>query len=389
MCYDSKNRRVCNHAPKQENQKGSLFTFQNIYKAYMACRKTKRNTINQLALESDLLTNLWNLQGDLSTRKYTIGRSLCFLTTSPKLREVFAADFKDRIVHHILVRELEPLFEKKFIHDVYNNRKQKGIHLASKQAQRYMRQTPKGYYLQFDIKGFFYHLDKMILFEKIKKEVIGSSLDVASVLYLVNKIVFHDPTRNYTFKGDKRKLALLPAHKTLFKIPKNRGLPIGNLTSQFFANVYMNDFDNYVKRELKVKRYIRYVDDFVLFSENKEELIVWKKQIESYLKKELHLSLREDTKLKKHSEGLDFLGYIIRADYTLVRNRVVNNFKYKKARYLERYEVQKGKMDLSEIKAFLSVKASFASHAKHANSYNLLKKVGELNEKNPFDYTRA
>jgi len=381
MCCDSKNRRVRNHAPNP-------FSFQNIYNAYMACRKTKRNTINQLEFESDLLTNLWNLQHELSSNRYTIGRSLCFLTTSPKLREVFAADFKDRVVHHVLVKELEPLFEKKFIHDVYNNRKNRGIHQAQKQAQRYMRQTPKGYYLQLDIKGFFYHLDKTILLEKIKKEVIGSSLDVASVLYLTSKILFHDPTRAYVFKGDRTKLTLLPAHKTLFKLPKNKGLPIGNLTSQFFANVYMNDFDNYVKRGLKVKRYIRYVDDFVLFSKSKKELEIWKVEIENYLKKELELTLREDTKLKAHSEGLDFLGYIIRPHYTLVRNRVVNNFKYKKAQYLENYEKQKGTMSLLEIKHFLSVKASFVSHAKHANSYNLLNKVGDLNETDPFAYDR-
>ncbi|MBU1667442.1 reverse transcriptase/maturase family protein [bacterium] len=366
-----------------------MFSFQNIYKAYMACRKTKRNTFNQLLFERDLITNLWNLQYELSTYNYKIGRSLCFLTSSPKLREVFAADFRDRVVHHILVNELEPLFERKFIHDVYNNRQKRGTHQAVKQAKRYMNQTLKGYYLQLDIKGFFYNLNKMILFDKIKKEVIGSDLDVSSVLYLTNKILFHDPTRDYHFKGDRSKLTLLPEHKTLFKIPKSRGLPIGNLTSQFFANVYMNDFDNFVKRKLKVKRYIRYVDDFVLFDERKERLAMLKVEIENYLSTELHLTLREDSKLKRHSEGLDFLGYIIRPNYTLVRQRVVNNFKKKKATYLRNYESQKGKMSREEIKNFLSVQASFVSHNKHANSFNLMNKVGKLDENNPFDYDRT
>ncbi|CAA6826467.1 MAG: Retron-type reverse transcriptase [uncultured Sulfurovum sp.] len=366
-----------------------MFTFQNIYKAYLACRRNKRNTINALKFEQNLIENLWKIHDELNSKRYNIGKSLCFLTTSPKLREVFASDFKDRVVHHILVGQLEPLFERKFIHDVYNNRKAKGTHQAVSQAQRYMRQTADGYYLQLDIKGFFYNLEKMILLDKIKQEVIGSNLDVSSVLYLSNKIIFHDPTKSYYFKGDKSKLALLPPHKTLFKIPKNRGLPIGNLTSQFFANVYMNDFDNFVKRTLKVKRYIRYVDDFVLFDESKERLTYLKSEIEEYLQKELKLTLREDTKLKKHSEGLDFLGYIIRPTYTLVRQRVVNNFKKKKAKYLNAYENQKGNMRLLEIKQFLSVKASFVGHCKHANSYNLNQKVGVLNETNPFDYARA
>lgn len=355
----------------------------------MACRKTKRNTLNQLEFESNLLTNLWSLQSDLSSCCYKVGHSLCFLTSSPKLREVFAADFRDRVVHHVLVHELEPLFERKFIHDVYNNRKKRGTHQAVHQAKRYMNQTLDGYYLQLDIKGFFYNLNKEILFGKIKKEVVASSLDVPSILYLTSKIVFHDPTRNYVFKGDRSKLALLPEHKTLFKIPKNRGLPIGNLTSQFFANVYMNDFDNFVKRKLKVKRYIRYVDDFVLFDASKERLKYLKKEIEDYLGKELRLQLREDSRLRKHTEGLDFLGYIIRPNYTLVRQRVVNNFKKKKAIYLNMYEEQKGKMQLLEIKKFLSVKASFESHSKHANSFNLTKKIGALDENNPFDYDRA
>jgi len=366
-----------------------MFTFQNIYKAYRTCRKNKTNTINALKFEQNLIDNLWQLHDELNRKQYNIGKSLCFLTSSPKLREVFASDFKDRVVHHILVGKLEPLFERKFIHDVYNNRKAKGTHQAVEQAQRYMRQTPKGYYLQLDIKGFFYNLDKMTLLEKIKQEVIGSDLDVSSILYLSNKIIFHDPTQSYYFRGDKSKLGFLPAHKTLFKIPKNKGLPIGNLTSQFFANVYMNDFDNFIKRTLRVKRYIRYVDDFVLFDESKERLQALNKQIEQYLHENLQLTLREDTKLKKHSDGLDFLGYIIRPHYRLVRQRVVNNYKKKKAKYLQEYENQKGKMNLSQIKDFLSVKASFASHLKHANSYNLLNKVGELHETNPFDYTRA
>lgn len=366
-----------------------MFSFQNIYKAYLACRKTKRNTSNQLEFERNLLENLWSLQSDLSSCRYKVGRSLCFLTSSPKLREVFAADFRDRVVHHVLVNELEPLFERKFIHDVYNNRKKRGTHEAVKQAKRYMNQTFNGYYLQLDIKGFFYNLNKMILFEKIKKEVLNSMLDVPSVLYLANKIIFHDPTRDYHFKGNLSNLALLPEHKTLFKIPKSRGLPIGNLTSQFFANVYMNDFDNFVKRKLKVKRYIRYVDDFVLFDTSKERLEWLKFEIESYLQKELHLKLREDSRLRKHTEGLDFLGYIIRPNYTLVRQRVVNNFKKKKALYLNRYETKKGKMELEEIKKFLSVQASFVAHNKHANSFNLYNKVGKLDENNPFDYDRT
>ncbi len=350
----------------------------------MECRKNKRNTHNALAFEIDLVQNLWQLCDDLNNGKYKIGRSICFLTTSPKLREVFAADFRDRIVHHVLVKDLERIFEPKFISDVYNNRKGKGIHNAMKKAQSYMNATYGGYYLQLDIKGFFYNLDKNVLFKQILKEI-----DDERVLYLGHKIIYHNPTKNYTFKGNRAKLKLLPAHKTLFKMPEYKGLPIGNLTSQFFANIYMNEFDNYVKRILKVKYYIRYVDDFVLFDTSKERLQKLYIEIQTYLKKNLALELRADTRLAKHSQGLDFLGYIIRENYVLTRKRVVNNYKQKKAKYLDEYERQKGKMSLLEIKEFLSVKASFESHIQHSNSYNLLNTIGAIDENNPFDYDRA
>jgi len=362
-----------------------MFTFQNIYNAYLQCRKGKRNTINALSFEQNLIENLWDLTDALQGRYYEVGTSICFLTTSPKLREVFAADFRDRIVHHILVAELEKIYEPKFISDVYNNRKAKGIHKAVKKAQSYMNSTYGGYYLQLDIKGFFYNLDKDILYRYIYKEC----KDQEKILYLAHKIIYHDPTQNYVFKGDKAKLGLLPPHKTLFGLAPNKGLPIGNLTSQFFANVYMNAFDNYIKRVLKVKHYIRYVDDFVLFDNSKERLEMLLVQIKSYLERNLSLVLRADTKLREHRAGLDFLGYIIRPDYMLTRQRVVNNYKYKKAQYLQRYDDKQGKMNLSEIKAFLSVKASFESHIKHSNSYNLKKKIGAINETDPFKYDRV
>ena len=359
-----------------------MFSFENIYKAYKVCLKNKRTTLNALHYEVNYIENLINLEYELKNRTYAPDKSICFLAHSPKLREIFAADFKDRIVHHLLVNKLEEFYEKKFIYDVYNNRKNKGIHTAVKRAGHFMRSVGyDGYFLQLDIKGFFYSLDKNILFKQLFYDVNKSNLEYKKeILYLANKIIYHNSTKNYIFKGDKKELYKLPSHKTLFKLPAHLGLPIGNLTSQFFANVYMNKFDHFVKRELKIKHYIRYVDDFVLFHHSKEVLLEVKKHIQNYLYDKLKLKLRDDWKLKKVQNGLDFLGYIIRPNYTLVRKRVVNNFKYKKARYLTKYESLQGKMKLEEIKRFLSVQASFLGHCKYANSYNLRKKVGKTDE---------
>jgi retron-type reverse transcriptase len=372
-----------------------MFSFKEIYEAYLRCRRRKRNTINALAFEANLIENLCDLETSLNQGRYLPKRSVCFLTSSPKLREVFAADFSDRVVHHVIVPLLEQIYEPKFIHDSYSNRKGKGIHTASDRAKHFMRGSK--YYLQLDVRNFFYSIDKNILFFKLKSEIIksynqkvvGTKIEMHEMLRIVYVIIFQDVTKDVIVKGDKRMFQNIPPHKTLFSIPKNRGLPIGNLTSQFFANVYMNDFDNFVKRKLKCRRYLRYVDDFVLFADTKEELLFNYWKIVEYLQQELKLTLREKIILRKNSDGLDFLGYIIRPKYTLVRKRVINNYRYKKAKYLQEYERQKGNMSLEEIKKFLSVQASFVGHIKHANSFNLMNKVGKIDESNPFDFDRS
>ncbi|MCP4969694.1 MAG: hypothetical protein GY932_03740 [Arcobacter sp.] len=362
-----------------------MYSFEEIYKAYLKCRKRKRNTINALNFEQNLIENICNLETSLNDYTYTPKRSVCFLASSPKLREVFAAHFQDRVVHHLIVPVLEQLFEPKFIYDSYSNRKNRGIHQASKRALHFSRASK--YYIQLDVRNFFYSIDKDILFKKLKEVIIkdyknikNSSIKMQEMLWLVNKTIYHDVTKNVLIKGSKKAFDSIASHKTLFKVHKSKALAIGNLTSQFFANVYMNDFDNFVKRELKCKRYLRYVDDFVLFEESKEKLLEYYEKIVFYLEKNLKLRLRENYILKQNNQGLDFLGYIIRPNYTLTRKRVVNNYKVKKAKYLDEYEKQKGKLSLEKIKKFLCVKASFEAHIKHSNSYNLKRKIGEIDE---------
>ncbi len=394
-----------------------MFGFKNIYEAYVECRRGKRATANALAFELCLVDRLCELETSLNSRTYRPSRSICFLSSSPKLREIFAADFGDRVVHHLLTPYLQKIFEPKFIYDVYNNRVGKGIHKAVQRAQKFAATDNRGYYLQLDIKNFFYSIDKNILFKKLYEGVQKSGYDEETkqkIAWLSNIIIYNDVTKNYIFKGDKYALGALPSHKSLFGAPKHLGLPIGNLTSQFFANLYLNDFDHFVKRELKRKRYIRYVDDFVIFGDDKEELARIKQKIEEYLQVKLKLTLRDDYRLRAVRDGLDFLGYIVRPHYMLVRKRVVNNYKYKKARFLDRYEMYlmnnspefmrvasggcKGRLRpcrldsalpdkacqnqamLEDIKQFLSVQASFLGHIKHANSHNLKQKVGIIDD---------
>jgi len=187
-----------------------MFTYKEIVAAYMKCRKGKRNTYNALKFEQNLCENLCDLETSLNNRTYTPKRSVCFLTTSPKLREVFAADFSDRVVHHLITPVLEQIYEPKFIYDSYSCRVGKGIHAAQKRALKFSRATK--YYLQLDIKNFFYAIDKQILFKMLNRAIVANyhkventAIDMHEMLWIVHKTIFHDVTQNVFIKGNKKR----------------------------------------------------------------------------------------------------------------------------------------------------------------------------------------
>jgi len=279
------------------------------------------------------LTNLFDLALDLQKGRYRPTRSVCFITRSPKLREIFAADFRDRIVHHLVVRELEKIWDPRFIHDSHASRKGKGIHGAVDRLQGFMRKVTRsgkrtGFFLQLDIRSFFMSIDKRILFSLFDRDRKTSPV----LRRLLSVLIFHDPTTDYHFKGKRKLLESIPPHKTLFKSGPCKGLPIGNLTSQFFAHVYLNELDQFVKHKLKCRFYLRYVDDFILLSESDAQLLSWREAISRFLEERLALRLRGGDRVRRVTEGADFLGYVTRPNYRLVRNRVVNNLKYVLAR---------------------------------------------------------
>lgn len=270
-----------------------MFLFNNIYRQYLLCRQNKRNTFNALRFEVEQEKNLLALKEELEARTYRPSRSVCFFATKPKLREIFAADFRDRIVHHILVDYLERIWEPVFIHDSYACRKGKGVHKGVLRLQQFIRKVTRNgtipaYYIQLDIKNYFMTIDKDILFSLIAKKVKDED-----ALWLSRVLIYHDCTDNYVFRGNFRVLKKIPPHKTLFYAPKNKGLPIGNLNSQFFANVYLNGLDQFVKHQLRCRYYIRYCDDFVLLSPDREELLRWRDQIAAFLRYNLKLELNE------------------------------------------------------------------------------------------------
>ena len=358
-----------------------MFSFENLYRQYLLCRKSKRNTLNALRFEAHQEKNLLALKEELDARTYRPSRSVCFIATRPKLREIFAADFKDRIVHHILVDSLERIWEPIFIHDSYACRKGKGIHKGVVRLQQFIRKatlngTHPAFYIQLDIKNYFMSIDKDILFSLIARKVKDEP-----ALWLTRVLIFHDCTDNYIFRGEPGLLKSIPPHKTLFHAPKNKGLPIGNLNSQFFANVYLNGLDQFVKHNLKCRYYLRYCDDFVLLSRQREELLRWRDQIEAYLREELRLELNEKRqRLRPVSNGVDFLGYIVRGDYLLVRRRVVNNLRARLREY-EALLVKEGRcsrcyrFDEEILDRLTATLSSYLGHFKMANTYSLCRSL--------------
>lgn len=301
-----------------------LFSLENLYRAYRRCRRHKRSTVNALRFEQNLEENLVALHEELSAGTYRPGRSVAFLLDKPKRREIFAADFRDRVVHHVLVGHLEPRWERRFIHDSYACRPGKGTHKGVERLRSFTRQvtangTRRAWYLQLDVRAFFNSIDREILCARL-----AAKEDDPAVLWLMRTLVMYEPTTDCILRRARlADFARLPAHKTLFKAAPGCGLPIGNLTSQFFANVYLDALDQFVKHHLKAHYYVRYCDDLVLLSADRVELAAWEAEIEAFLCHTLHLALNERRRLRPIADGIDFLGYIVRPDYLLVRRRVV------------------------------------------------------------------
>ena len=382
---------------ERERRSSTIFTLPKLFKAYLSCRERKRKTINALKFEIACEQKLLDLAKELQSHTYHPGRSICFVVTYPKLREIFAADFCDRVVHHLLVNEIEPIFERRFIYDSFACRKEKGCHTAISRLKKFIDQVSKNktknsFYLQLDIKSFFTAIDKRILYQIITAklaEIKRNQNWIEEIYYLLNAIIFYNPTKNFVIKGDKSLLNKIPYQKSLFNVSINKGLPIGNLTSQFFANVYLNELDQFVKRKLKVKYYLRYVDDLVLLSENPEQLREWRKEIDFFLKENLELELhpRKD-KSGSIYQGIDFVGYVTKPEYTLSRKRVVKNLKIKLHYFNQGLllvsDNQKQKtLPLSkpptkeEIKKAMAMVNSYYGHFKHANCYRLRKNLYE------------
>ncbi|MCC7405018.1 MAG: group II intron reverse transcriptase domain-containing protein [Bdellovibrionales bacterium] len=297
-------------------------TFEEVVDAYFDCRKNKRNTIHAVAFEFELERNLVDLYQDLIGGHYNIGRSIAFVVEQPKVREIWAGTFRDRIVHHIIYNRLAPRFYPRFIRNSFACIPERGALDGSNRLWSGMRsitrnwQSPS-YYLQGDVRNFFVSIDKDILFSQLEPRIVEPWL-----MDLTRQVVFHDPRENCIMKSKPSAFARVPRHKSLLNTDRNKGLPIGNLTSQFFANVYLDALDQFVKHTLRVKYYYRYVDDWVILGESPGELNNQFDAIQEFLQSKLALELHPFKKqIAPIYQGIDFIGYIHKPYRRQIRTR--------------------------------------------------------------------
>lgn len=276
----------------------SIISVENLLAAWreFLCGKKKRADVAQFSLF--LIDNIYSLHRDLESKIYRHGMYTGFKISDPKPRDIHKAPIRDRLLHHAIYRVLYPYLDHKFVADSYSCREGKGTHKALDRFRSFSRKVGENntrtvWVLKCDIKKFFANIDHAALSKIIRKHVSDED-----TLWLLNEIIgsFHVSEKS------------------------NRGLPLGNLTSQLLVNVYMNEFDQFMKHELRVKHYIRYADDFVVMSSSKKELEEYLPRISKFLLEKLKLSLHPDkVSIKTLASGVDFLGWIHFPDHRILR----------------------------------------------------------------------
>jgi hypothetical protein len=292
--------------------------------AYLDCRRNKRNSTSALAFEARLERNLCDLQDELASGTYAPGRSICFVVTSPKPREVWAAEFRDRIVHHLLYNRIAPRFYARFTADTCACIPGRGTLYAARRLEHQIRSvthnwTKPAHYLKCDLANFFVSIKKPVLQAQLARHITEPWW-----MRLANTVLMHDPRGDVELRGSAHLLGLVPPHKSLFNAPQDTGLPIGNLSSQFFANVLLNDLDQHAKHQLRAPHYVRYVDDFILLHPSTAWLNAARADLEAWLPERLQVRMNpRKTILQPVDRGVDFVGHVIKPWHRTTRRGTV------------------------------------------------------------------
>ena len=309
-----------------------MVTLVDMLEAYYDCRKRKRRTASAVVYEMDYEARLIALRDRINTRSYLPGKSICFVVTRPRYREVFAASFEDRIVHHYMGLRLEPLFEKIFSPRTFNCRKGKGQLYGIKMLEDDLRVASQNYtascwIMKLDLKGFFMSINRQMLARLIDEFIVQyyDGPDVEDLRYTCRVVILHEPEKNCERHSPARFWDYLPANKSLFTNGCGKGVAIGNLFAQLFANFLLNRLDWHLE-SLGITLHGRYVDDFYCIHQDKAVLLAAVPKIRALLA-EYGLALNENKfYLQHYTKGVEFTGMIIKPGRTYICNRVLTNF---------------------------------------------------------------
>lgn len=312
-----------------ENLKPQI-ALEELFEAYFDCRKNKRRTASAIKFEIRFESELIKMWREINNGSYKIGRSVAFVVKEPVQREIFAANFRDRVIHHFIINKINHLFEELFIDDSYSCRKGKGTLKAVQSVAQKIKECSDNYskdcyVLKMDIRSFFMNIDKNVLYKMLYQflEEKYKASDKEIILKLIKQIIFNNPENNCRIKGKISDWNGLPCHKTLFWSAKHKGLPIGNLTSQIFANFYLDKLDKFITQDLGITHYARYVDDFIIVHQDKDFLKFVHKKIALFLKKVLYADLHPNkVYLQHYKHGVGFLGAFIKQNCIYIGRRV-------------------------------------------------------------------
>jgi RNA-directed DNA polymerase len=349
---------------RHANLWGQIIDFENLLLAARLAQRGKRFRKNVLAFNYNLERELLKIQTELRNQTYQPGKYRTFQILDPKPRMISAAPYRDRVVHHALCSVIIPLIERSFISDSYANRLGYGTHRALERFTEFARSSR--YVLQCDVRRYFPTIDHEIL-----KTILHRKIKCPETLWLINTIIdcsnAQEPVLDY-FPGDS----------LLTPVERRKGLPIGNLTSQFFANVYLDGLDHFVKEHLKAAQYLRYVDDFALFSDDKAFLAESRLQIEDYL---AHLRLKIHpikSQLFETCHGANFVGFRVfplgetspKEIQIRVRNDNLRRARQRMKRLQKAYAGKRISLEMLTQRL-----QSWEAHLKHGNTYRLRQQI--------------
>ncbi len=358
----------------------------DLYYAFQCAKKHKASKEYVKVFERNLHENLIELRDELFERRYKPQPSVCFIITEPKKREIFAANFRDRIVHHLYYNYTYEMFDKTFIEDSYSCRKGKGTHYGIHRLEKHIRQesenyTKETYVLKMDIKGYFIHINRPLLLSLVNttldkmKPKYCNELDFDFLKYLSKVIVLLNPVENCIVKSNSKEWTTLDKSKSLFYSNVDCGLPIGNLTSQLYSNVYLNALDQYMKRVLHCKHYGRYVDDFYVVSKDKEFLKSIIKEIKEFMMNSLHLEIQnKKTNIINIKYGVEFLGAFIKPYRTYISNKTVRRMN----KNLYQFQVYGTNKDVKNmVNSYLGIFSHYKSNKVKKEVMNRTPKIQE------------